>query len=38
MSSENSYSFFQSVEKSFDKAAIFTTLGPRDFGANKSLQ
>ena len=36
MAEHQEYSFFDSVTKSFDKAAKFT-VGPGNFGADKSL-
>ena len=38
MSSEKPYSFFQSVERSFDKAAKFTDWDPGILRADKSMQ
>ena len=38
MSAKNQYSFFKSVEKSFDKAAVFTPIGIPESLADKTMQ
>ena len=38
MAAKNEYKFFEAVEKSFDKATPFTTLGSGSPGTDQTMQ